>query len=175
MTSRAHSQQRGAGAGAGAVRAHGHVLGNGYRSHRESDTDIPVGACRVHVTRCVRCESTVDDATGENSYCESCTERLESVRETGVWVRYRTEVAGGLLPAGYYVRSDTHGDRYAATRVDALATATEIMSEQELDGRFDSPETGARWLISEFLRTHPDVAADVEAERDSFFSRLSNW
>ena len=49
------------------------------------------------------------------------------------------------------------------------------MSEQELDGRFDNPETGVSWLIDEFLETHPGVAADVEAERDSFFSRLSNW
>lgn len=151
------------------------VLGNRYRSVPQSDTDISVGTYCVHVTCCVRCESTVNDTTGEISYCEVCTGRLERVREVGVWVRYRTEVAGGVLPAGYYVRSDTHGDRYAATRVDALATATEIMSEQKLDGRFDNPETGVSWLIDEFLETHPDVAADVEAERDSFFSRLSNW
>ncbi len=168
-----HSREE---AGCGLCRCvYTNVLGNRYRSVPQSDTDIPVGIYRVHVTRCVRCESTVDDATGETRYCEVCTERLESVREVGVWVRYRTEVAGGVLPAGYYVRSDTHGDRYAATRVDALATATEIMSEQELDGRFDNPETGVSWLIDEFLETHPDVAADVEAERDSFFSRLSNW
>lgn len=134
------------------------VLGNRYRSVPQSDTDIPLGIYRIHVTRCVRCESTVDDATGETSYCEVCTERLESVREVGVWVRYRTEVAGGVLPAGHYVRSDTHGDRYAATRVDALATATEIMSERELDGRFDNPENGV--VTSRQPPRHPSTVTN---------------
>ncbi|ERH09858.1 MAG: hypothetical protein J07HX64_01621 [halophilic archaeon J07HX64] len=111
----------------------------------------------------------------ESTYCEACSQRFEAVRERGVWVRYRTDVAGGVLPPGFYVRSDAYGDRHASNRVDALVTATEIMDRQQVDGVFDCPETDTRWLVDGYLDAHPGVAEAVEAERDSFFSRLSNW
>jgi hypothetical protein len=114
-------------------------------------------------------------ATRGNAYCEECSQRFEAVRERGVWVRYRTDIAGGVLPPGFYVRSEAYGDRHAGDRVEAFATATEIIDRQQVNGVFDCPETDTRWLVEEYLDAHPAVAAEVETERDSFFSRLSNW
>lgn len=127
--------------------------------------------------RCARCGTESDDTPGAHTegYCESCSQTFAKLREQGVWVRYPTDVAGGTLPPGYYVRSEVYGDRYAHSRVDALATATEMMDQQQLDGVFDHPATDTHWLISEYLAAHPDVADDVAAERDSFLSRLSHW
>jgi hypothetical protein len=115
------------------------------------------------------------DEAGETAYCGACSQRFEAVREDGVWVRYRTDVAGGVLPPGFYVRSGAYGDRHASTRAEALATATEIIDQQQVDGVFDCPETDTRWLIEAYLDAHPEVAEAVEAERDPFLSRLSNW
>lgn len=95
--------------------------------------------------------------------------------EDEVWVRYRTDVAGGVLPPGFYVRSEAYGDRHASDRVDALATATEITDRQGISGVFDCPETDTRWLVAEYLDAHPEVAEAVASERDSYLSRLSNW
>ena len=53
------------------------------------------------MNRCARCEAEIGVAR-ENAYCEECSQRFEAVRERGVGVRYRTDIAGGVLPSGFY-------------------------------------------------------------------------
>lgn len=129
-----------------------------------------------HMAPCARCGAEdIVPGGDETPYCEACVQTFAKLREHGVWVRYRTDIAGGTLPAGYYVRSDPYGDRYAHSPVDALATATQILDSHGLDGVFDPPEADTHWLIREYLAAHPDIADEVETARDPFFSRLDNW
>lgn len=126
------------------------------------------------MARCDRCGSQCDPgpADSEYDYCRSCLDLFDAVRDSGVVVYWRNNEAG-TQPPGYCVRSPS-GDKMCGGQTEALAAAKDAMETYDVRGLFRYRDTGSRWLVDEYLDSHPGIAADVRRERMTIIQRAAS-
>lgn len=107
---------------------------------------------------CARCHDFTDNSSsGDYHYCDDCLDRFAEIERSGVIVEgsgSNYEVV--VTDAGAQKRG---GQEYS--QVDALARGKLIADEHGLDALFKYEETGSRWLLDEYLRTHSSIRQDV--------------
>lgn len=125
---------------------------------------------------CARCGAPVTadsrwvHSGSQYSYCEGCGEDFEKVMEDGVTVRSRH---GNRDFNRYPYDAPNINGHAPENQVEALAAGLRQMRERNVRGVFIYQKTGSYWLISEYLDSHPSIAADV-AEYLESRSRLKS-
>lgn len=127
------------------------------------------------MNQCARCRSETSNIQNrEYAYCDDCKELFEYIKENEVYLMQRRPRAATNLPDAYYEVTDNIGDRHeqVMTQVEGLATALDYMERHDCRGLFYYQESGSRWLIHEYLDTHPNIASDVKDERKGIITGL---
>lgn len=128
-----------------------------------------------------RCDRCGDDATQESfayqqgsgyQYCSDCWSTFEEIQENGVRATWKANRAG-MAQEIYEVTYSGEVEVYADSQVEALEACLRLMGENDCRGLFEYSKSGSRWLVSEYLDAHPEIAQDVNPKQSrGIISRL---
>ena len=109
---------------------------------------------------CERCGDFTDNSpAGEYHYCDSCEQRFEKVRTSGVVVEKKHSDDDYTI---YVAQNDEdYRGGTEASQVDALARGKHLADELGTDALLRYGPNESQWLVEEYLEHHPNIRSDV--------------
>jgi|GEM_PF-2145441 len=104
---------------------------------------------------CGRCGEPTNESPSESdyAYCEGCLEKFRRTERDGVTVE----------PSGQAYAVKYRGERLGpCSQTKALAYAYYLSGWKSIPGVFKYRGSRSRWLLDEYLDTHPSIKSDVE-------------
>jgi len=108
---------------------------------------------------CVRCGDFTDNPSeGDYHYCSSCQERFSEIEDRGVIVEDTTGDEVHVIVTAHDESFDGGAEN---SQIDGLARGKYISDETGLPAVFTYERTGSRWILDEYLESHPGIRQEV--------------
>ena len=130
---------------------------------------------------CVRCGDFTDTPKdGDYHYCMDCQDQFAEIEERGIIVE---DTAGDEVHVIVTAHDSSFDGGTEQSQVDGLARGKFISDETGLPALFKYEQTGSKWVLDEYLQSHPEIRQQVHErisripskQKSGLLSRLREW
>ena len=132
------------------------------------------------MVECLKCGKKFEqDYQEKENYCPECEEEFQEVIENGGFIVRNRFQKRKSKKYPYIIEKTENLERgkqqtrnQYKTQVKALAAAKKLAEVNGVQAIFKYQKNGTKWILNNYLESHPDIMKKVKEENEGFPSRI---